>query len=134
MVFKKFYFIIIIRVLLILATCLWFSEALRTPANIYTLVVVITLLFLQIISLIQNINKVNRSISSFFDGIQEIGSSVKPQFKVEDSSFKDLSKSMGKVAYLLQETRIESERRLRYFEFVVENNPTGILIIDQNVE
>lgn len=74
----------------------------------------------------------NKSVSRFFDGIQEIGSSVRPHFKVEDASFVDLSKSIGKVAHLIQVTRIKAEKQIQYFEFVVENNPVGILIINQD--
>ena len=74
----------------------------------------------------------NKSISRFFDGIQEIGSSVRPHFKVNDASFTDLSKSIGKVAHLIQEARMRAEKQLQYFEFVVENSPVGILIINQD--
>lgn len=132
MVYRKFYVIVIVRILFILATCIWFSEAIRAPYNLYTLLVVSILLIFQAINLIQAINSMNKRVSTFFDGIQEIGSSIRPNFKVEDASFKDLSKSIGKVAHLIQETRMKAEKQLKYFEFVVEHNPVGMLIIDQS--
>jgi len=132
MIYRKFYVIVIVRILFILATSIWFSEALRTPSNLYSLIVVSVLLIFQTISLIKAINSMNKSISRFFDGIQEIGSSVRPHFKVKDASFTDLSKSIGKVAHLIQETRMRAEKQLQYFEFVVENSPVGILIINQD--
>ena len=130
MAYRRFYIIVIIRVILILATSIWFSEALRTPSNIYTLVVVSGLLILQVISLVNIINKVNRSISSFFDSIQEIGSSVRPHFRVDDKSFRNLSRSVGRVSDMIQETRKENERQLRFLKFVVSNIPAGLLVAD----
>ena len=130
MAYRRFYIIVIIRVLLILATSIWFSEALRTPLNIYTLVVVSGLLILQVTSLVNIINKVNRSISSFFDSIQEIGSSVRPHFRLEDKSFRNLSRSVGRVADMIQEARKENERQLRFFKFVVSDIPAGLLVAD----
>ncbi|MEE4114593.1 MAG: ATP-binding protein [Marinilabiliaceae bacterium] len=130
MAYRRFYITLIIRVLLILATSIWFSEALRAPWNIYTLVVVSGLLILQVISLVYSINRVNRSISSFFDSIQEIGSSVRPHFRVEDNSFRNLSISVGRVADMIHEARKENERQLGFLKFVLKNIPAGLIIVN----
>lgn len=132
MAYRKFYISVIVRILLILANCIWFAEAMRTPRNIYTLTVVSGLVILQVISLINSINRVNRSISTFFDGIQEIGSSVRPHFRVEDTSFRDLSRAIGRVADIIEEARKVNEKQLQYFRFVIGNIPAGLLVADRD--
>ncbi len=130
MAYKNFYISVIIRILLILATCIWFAEAIRNPRNIYTLTVVSGLVILQVISLINSINRVNRSISTFFDGIHEIGSSVRPHFRVENASFRDLSRAIGRVAGIIEEARKVNEKQLQYFRFVIGNIPAGLIVVD----
>ncbi|HUS86475.1 MAG TPA: ATP-binding protein [Bacteroidales bacterium] len=131
MIYKRFFIRIIIRVIFLLATCIWLSEALRSPRNIYTLIVILLLLGLQIYSLIFSINSLNRDIVNFLYSIQEIGSGIKPRINLRDSSFKELSRAINKVSDILQRSKFETEKQLNYFEFVVDNIPAGIIIIDQ---
>ena len=132
MIYKRFYFIIFFRTILLLLTCIWLSEAIRSPQNVYTLVVVSALLVFQVYSLVFYMNAINRDLARFFSGFQEIGTSVNPQIAVKEKSFRELSIAMNKVTDIIRKSRIETEKQLKHFEFVVENIPTGMLIINQH--
>lgn len=134
MIYKRFYFRIILQVVLLLLTCVLLSEALRSPRNIYTLVVITGFLAIQILYLIYYINSVNRNIARFFEGIQDQGSFVRPRISFEERSFRDLSDAANRVSELIRASRFETEKQLKYFEFVVENNPAGMLILNNNNE
>ena len=130
MIYRRFYYIIIARVIILFFTCVWLAEALRAPQNIYTLIIITFLLIFQICSLIYNINSINRKIARFFSGIQDIGTFVKPQINTGDRSFRELSVEINRVSDIIRTSRFETEKQLKYFEYVVENNPSGILILN----
>ena len=114
----------------LLITCIWLSEALRSPQNLYTLVVIFVLLVLQVYSIIYYINSINRDIARFFSGIQDIGSLIKPQIQIKGRSFRELSIAVNRVSDIISKSRIEIEKQLTYFEFVIDNIPAGLLIVD----
>ena len=132
MIYKRFYFIIFFRTILLLLTCIWLSEAIRSPQNVYTLVVVSVLLIFQVYSLVHYMNAINRDLARFFSGVQEIGSSVTPQIADKEKSFRELSIAMNRVTDIIRRSRIETEKQLKHFEFVVENIPTGMLILNRH--
>lgn len=130
MVYKRFNLYLIVRVIILFVTCIWLSEALRSPYRIYTMVVIIILLAMQVYGIIRSVNRMNRDITSFFSGIEEIGSSVKPNFKVESRSSRKLVMEVTRVSDMVRSSRIDTERQLRYIEFLLDNVPAGLIVTD----
>ena len=70
MIYKRFYFIIIIRVIVLFATGFWLSFSFHVPEKIYTLITISSLVIIQLIGLINYINKTNRELARFFDALK----------------------------------------------------------------
>ena len=132
MIYKRFYFNIIIRVILIFLTCIWLSFSIQQPEKIYTLITITSVSLIQIISLINYINKTNRELARFFAALKDKDSSTHLHFYDEKGSFGELGSILNEIALLIGDSRIDSEKSSKYFEFVVEHIPIGILTINNS--
>ncbi len=131
MIYKRFYFNIIVRIILILLNCLWLSFSFRELDKIYTIITLSSLLVIQVISLINYINKTNFELSRFFAALKDEGSSTQLKFNDNKGAFKELASTLNEVADLIGQSRIKSEKSSKYFEFVVEHIPIGILTVNE---
>jgi nitrogen fixation/metabolism regulation signal transduction histidine kinase len=86
---------------------------------------------LQVYSLIYSINSINRDIARFLSGIQDFGTSIKPHIEIKGRSFRALSDAINNVSDIVSKSRIETEKQLSFFEFVVDNIPAGVLIVNK---
>lgn len=132
MVSKKFYTHIVIRIILILLTCISILPFVYKEERLFTIFSLLVLLILQIYLLIQYINKFNNEIASFFASL-----------KTNDASFAFHDKSLP---YINQEFRsnIESIRnqlfditqqkeiRESYLKTLIEKASTGIISFNES--
>ncbi len=111
--------------------CLWLSFSFRELDKIYTIITLSSLLVIQVISLINYINKTNFELSRFFAALKDEGSSTQLKFNDNKGAFKELASTLNEVADLIGQSRIKSEKSSKYFEFVVEHIPIGILTVNE---
>jgi nitrogen fixation/metabolism regulation signal transduction histidine kinase len=130
MVYKGFYFNIIIRVILIFLSSFWLSFCLHEPEKIYTIITVSSITILQIVFLINYINKTNRDLARFFSSLKDKDSSTHINFDSTKGAFKELSNVLNDISELIGKSRIETEKNSKYFEFVVEHIPIGLITIN----
>lgn len=134
MVYKRFYFNIILRVIILFFTCLWLSFSLQQLEKIYTLITISSFTIIQIVLLINYINKTNRELERFFASLKDKDSSTKIRFNDNSGAFKDLAATLNEISELIGKSRIETEKSSKYFEFVVEHIPIGILTLNESGE
>ena len=126
MVFKQFRFNIILRVLVLTATCLALFITLNS-AYTFTPILVAGLIIYQVWSLIKYVDRTNRELASFLESIRY--SEFTRSFKISDSgsSFDELNAAFNDVMKDFQQVRSEREEHFHYLQSIVQNIDVSIL-------
>jgi len=132
MLSKKFYLNIIIRIILILFTCISIIPFINKIEKLFTIFSILSLLTLQIYLLLNYINKFNREIANFFSALKTNDAS----FAFHDKTFKYISDEFrNDINYIKQQlyniTELK-EIQHSYFKTVIANAQTGVITINEN--
>jgi len=126
MVFKQFRFNIIIRVLLLTATCLALFITLNS-AFTFTPILVAGLIIYQVWSLIRYVDRTNRELASFLESIRYSEFTRSFQIGNIGSSFDELGTAFNDVMNDFQQVRSEREEHFHYLQSIVQNIDISIL-------
>lgn len=131
MIYKKYRFNIVLRLLLITATIYLFVYMLESRFFL-TPVLIAILVLLQLIYLFRYIDKTNRDLASFLESIRF--SEFTRSFKIEGlgSSFDELSRAFNDVIKDFQIIRAEKEEHYQYLHSIVENTDVSIIGFQKN--
>jgi len=126
MVFKQFRFNIILRVLLLTATCLALFITLSSTYT-FTPILVVGLVIYQAWSMIKYVDRTNRELASFLESIRY--SEFTRSFQITDSgtSFDELNSAFNDVIKDFQQVRSEREEHFHYLQSIVQNVDVSIL-------
>ena len=126
MVFKQFRFNIILRVLLLTATCLALFITLSSSYT-FTPILVAGLIIYEVWSLIKYVDRTNRELASFLESIRY--SEFTRSFQISDkgTSFDELNAAFNDVMKDFQEVRAEREEHFQYLQSIVQNIDISIL-------
>ncbi len=126
MAFKQFRFNIILRVLLLTATCLALFITLSS-AYTFTPLLVAGLIIYQVWSMIRYVDRTNRELASFLESIRY--SEFTRSFQISDSSssFNELNTAFNDVMKDFQQVRSEREEHFQYLQSIVQNIDISIL-------
>ncbi|MEE4117331.1 MAG: ATP-binding protein [Marinilabiliaceae bacterium] len=130
MIYKKFYFNLVIRILLIALLSLFLSWIfLRNGINL-TLLVGAVFYIIIIINLLYYVNRANHSLAYFFDAVQNEDSTLVFNEKTGLKSFNSLHRSLNLLNKKLQDARIDITVQEKYYMAIVESASTSILVSD----
>jgi nitrogen fixation/metabolism regulation signal transduction histidine kinase len=132
MIQNRFYIIIIIRVILITLNSLLIAFATVKKIDLYIAANLVLLLVIQVVLLVNYLNRINRDLASFFGAISGGDSSLVYRKTSSSSSFEKLYKLFDQVNQKIQNLKIENTERSFYLQHLVEN--AGIGIITYNAE
>ena len=126
MVFKQFRFNIVLRVLVLTATCLALFITLNSTFT-FTPILVVGLIIYQVWSLIRYVDRTNRELASFLESIRY--SEFTRSFQISDSgsSFDELNTAFNDVMQDFQQVRSEREEHFHYLQSIVQNIDISIL-------
>ncbi len=129
MTFNKFNIKLIVRQLLIMATmCLiiihWHKEN-----KLFTLIVLVILLFTIVIELIYFLNRSNRRIQQVADHIRNTDYSLKTN--AEHKAGRGLEDSMEDIIRDFLDVRMEKEAHLQILQIIIDEINAGVLLIDK---
>ena len=126
MVFKQFRFNIVLRVLLLAATCLALFITLSSTYT-FTPILVVGLIIYQVWSMIKYVDRTNRELASFLESIRY--SEFTRSFQITDSSssFNELNTAFNDVMKDFQQVRGEREEHFQYLQSIVQNVDISIL-------
>jgi len=127
MVFKRFYFVIIIRVVLLTLSVFLFSYLVSVARHEVSSIILGLLIVFQVYSLISYINRVNKQLSQFFDSIRHSDFSTSFSDKSLGKSFEKLSFSFNQVIDEFKKNRAEKEEHYNYLQTVVQHINIGII-------
>jgi len=127
MVFKKFRFQIVLRVLILTAFITGFAILVQyTQYVMFTMLLAASIIY-QIISMIRYMETINRDLKYFFDSIQFSDFSLNFKSASLGPSFAGVKDAFNNVIKEFLKVRSEKEERYRYFQTVVEHVATGLI-------
>jgi two-component system nitrogen regulation sensor histidine kinase NtrY len=126
MAFKQFRFNIVLRVLLLTATCLALFITLNSTFT-FTPILVAGLIIYQVWSLIKYVDRTNRELAGFLESIRY--SEFTRTFQMSDAgtSFDELNAAFNDVIKDFQQVRSEREEHFHYLQNIVQNIDVSIL-------
>lgn len=95
--------------------------------DLYIAVNLIVLLIIQIILLVNYLNRINRDLVSFFSAVTGDDSSLKYKKTATSRSFERLYELFDQVSEKIQNLKIENTQRSFYLQYLVENAGIGIM-------
>src|SRR5512138_432581 len=127
MVYRKFYYVLIFRILLIAFTSLLlFFVAFRLP-NISLLILISIAFGYQVFLLIRYLNSINRKLEDFFlIHLSGEVTSTSARKKAEDE-FAPLYSYFDRINDKLEESRVENEIQNSYFKTIVDQTAVGLI-------
>jgi len=132
MIFKKFRFNIIIRVvLLLLSSFMCFYVLLETDFWASVIIVALLIVF-QTISLIRYAEQTNKYLVRFLEAIQYSDFSHSFSISGLGSSFDELKNSFTEVIKAFQKSRAEKEEHYRYLQNVIQHIGIGLIAFQKS--
>ncbi|NTV82921.1 MAG: hypothetical protein HGA23_01295, partial [Bacteroidales bacterium] len=134
MVYPLFYVHVVVRVLLLAASCMGFAFTWYGSGNYYTLFNLGLLILLQLILFIYYANKTNRDLVHFFDSIKNEDAGI--TFSRTKKKFRGIHQAMDQLNDRIKAMRIQHASQDQYFKTIVENIQTGLISFstDQKVD
>jgi two-component system, NtrC family, nitrogen regulation sensor histidine kinase NtrY len=130
MVYLRFYVNVVVRVLLLLASCMGFAFTWYGKDNYFTLFNLGLLIALQVILFIYYGNKTNRDLAYFFDSIRNEDSGI--TFSRDRRKLQGIYWNMDAVNQQIIAIRIKYASQDQYFKTIMESIQTGIISFDTN--
>jgi nitrogen fixation/metabolism regulation signal transduction histidine kinase len=127
MVYKRFYFQVLIRILSLSAGIFLFFYLILVAKHEVSSFIVFLLIILQVYFLIQFVNRTNTKLSQFFDSIKYSDFSTSFSDKSLGKSFENLSNSFNNVIDEFKKSRAEKEEHFYYLQTVVQHVNIGII-------
>lgn len=134
MVLNKFFIVVLIRVTLLVFTCIALGIALQhiNSGYYYTISGIIFLILLQTWLLVNQVNKTNEDLDKFFSSVQDHDSSVRFQQYTGNHSFRKLHDRMNNLNTIIQQVKIEQERTANFLQHIVDHVDIGLISFDDS--
>ena len=130
MIYKRYYFRVAIRIFFITLTSMLFAFVWHEGGRPYSLIVIVSLLLLQALSLFRYINRTNIELARFFDALRDKENTPLPFAGNHDNPFPELTKSLSETFAALKDARLEKEKQFQFLKFISDNVGLGILVFD----
>jgi len=126
MIYSRLYMQVILRVCLLLLTCLVLAYVFVVYKEPIALANIGALLIMQVILLVRYLNRTNRALANFFQAVKIEDTSFMRPMKLE-KSYSKLWDELDKVSKTLGQVRIRLQRQNNYFQTVTEHIGTGLI-------
>ncbi len=127
MIFKRFYFIVILRVILLLATLFLFVFLVTVAKHEVSSIILALLIIFETWWLIIYVNRTNTRLTNFFDSIRYSDFSTSFSDRKVGKSFEKLSQSFNEVIDEFRKNRAAKEEQYNYLQTVVQHINIGIV-------
>ena len=133
MLLDRFFYNVFIRVMLIVLTGIALGLVLHhlDKGYYFTLAGIVSLIILQFIMLVNQVNRTNSDLEKFFSSVQDHNTSFRFTEDAGSNSFRKLYVRMNRVNIIIQDARIESERAGHFLQSVIDHIDTGLLSVDE---
>ncbi len=130
MVYKRFYIVVLIRVLLLVASIFLFVFLVTVARHEVSSIILGLLIVFQVYLLINFVNRTNNKLTQFFNSIKYSDFSSSFSDESMGKSFETLSRSFNDVMEEFKKHRAEKEENYNYLQTVVQHVNIGIVCFD----
>jgi two-component system, NtrC family, nitrogen regulation sensor histidine kinase NtrY len=132
MLYKRFTFLVIIRIILLLTTVIVISVIFGDKRLFFNQIILVLLLTLQVGELIRFVNNTNRELSKFFYAIRHSDFSITFKQSILGKSFKELQESMTDIIQAYKQVKIEKEAQFHFLQLLVNQLHVGIIALEDD--
>jgi len=130
MFYKKFTFLIVLRIVLLMLNVLILSLIFGDTRLFFNQIILGVLLIIQIAELIRFVNHTNRELARLFLAIRHSDFSITFKEPPLGRSFKELQLSMIEIIQAYKDVKIEKEAQYHFLQMLVEQLQFGIISIE----
>jgi nitrogen fixation/metabolism regulation signal transduction histidine kinase len=132
--YKRFYLLLIVRVLLLVVTIGVFAFIFGDERLFFNHIILGVVIVLQVLELIRFLNRTNRELARLFNAITHSDFSVSFHEGFRDKSFKSLEESLNKIVQAYKTVKIEREAQYHLLQLLVNQINIGIIAIENDVD
>jgi two-component system, NtrC family, nitrogen regulation sensor histidine kinase NtrY len=132
MIYKRFSFLIIFRIVLIVANVLLISAILGDKRLFFNQIILGLIFAIQIAELIRFVNYTNRELTKLFYAIKHSDFSITFKQPILGKSFKELRESMIEIIHAYKQVKIEKEAQFHFLQMLVNQLHIGIIAVENN--
>lgn len=131
MAFKNFNISLVFRLLWVTFSALLLGVAIAKNQWVVISMAAISLI-ISFVLMIHFLNKTNRKISFFIQAIKNDDTTLRFPMNKGNSIINELHQSLNELNEILQQTKIKSQIRERYFSEILQNIGTGVIVYNSN--
>ena len=128
---KRFTLQVVLRIILILASCLIFAYFLISSLW-FSAIGVSLFILLQVVLLIRYVNNTNYSLVKFLDALKNEDYSVYFSPSKKGDSFAKVFDDFNLIIKIFKQNKIEKEAQYKYFKYILEHVNLGIISINKD--
>src|SRR5687767_7376023 len=132
MIFKRFTFLIIVRIVLLMANVLVIAFIFGDKRLFFNQIILAIVLSIQVAELIRFVNHTNRELTRFFYAIRHSDFSITFRNAILGHSFKDLQESMIGIIQSYKQVKIEKEAQFHFLQMLVNHLHIGIIAMEED--
>jgi two-component system, NtrC family, nitrogen regulation sensor histidine kinase NtrY len=130
MLFKRFNFLVILRLVLLIGNVILIAAILGDKRLFFNQIILTLILILQIYDVIRFVNHTNREVTRFFLAIRHSDFSITFKQAHLGRSFKELYQSMVEVIDAYQQVKIEKEAQFHFLQMLVNQLHIGLIAFE----
>ncbi len=130
MIYRRFEFIIVVRIIFIVLTSLLFTYTIDREGLFVTKISIVIIWCAQVWWLLHYINRTNRELAKFFLAFKYKDSTMVFNNETKSSSFDNLYRSFNHIIEAFSEVKIDKESDYLYYNSLIEHVNIGILTFD----
>ncbi|MEZ4946100.1 MAG: ATP-binding protein [Cyclobacteriaceae bacterium] len=127
MFYKKFTFLIIVRIILLLFNVIVLSVIFGDTRLFFNQIILFVILIIQIAELVRFVNHTNRELARLFLAIRHSDFSITFREPPLGKSFKELQHSMMEIIQAYKDVKIEKEAQYHFLQTLVKQLQFGII-------
>ena len=128
MVYKSFRFLVVVRVLLLIASVFLLVYFIDQRKHFVTSIILVALIIFQVINMIRFVEKTNTKLTQFLESIRHADFSTSFSDQGLGKSFEALNKAFNAVIGEFRSTRAEKEEHFNYLQTVIQHVNIGIIV------
>lgn len=131
---RKFYFLVVLRVLLLVVTIFAFAFVFGRSDMIINHFIIASVIVVQIIEMIHFVNRTNRELTRLFNSIVHHDFAITFRDGNYGNSFKELESSLNAMIESYKAVKIEREAQYHLLQRLVSNINIAIIAVQNNAE
>ena len=128
MLYKRLFINVLVRVILITASCFILAYSYIRAVDIITMINIFCLIVLQVGLLIWKLNRINRDLQWFFSSLKNEDSSIIYSNRKKEKHLDKIYESFEEVNAMISKIKLEAARQDQYFQNLVQHVNIGIIV------